>query len=139
MKCPCCGCNAGLPEADLPSARRAFTVGALGRYAPTVLTQHIVAGVKGTSWTRRPMSRQELEHVGRALVTAYETVRERLGQDVTPEAPEAVLASIEDDEEAARVREDWLREAEEELERRRQIVAFDELQRDAARRRYFDE
>ena len=133
LRCPCCGSGA---------TREKFTKGALGAYALQALRQAFVGRGNGTNggaviWTRRPMSRPELERVGAAVATASAVVQQQLGMDITPAAPEAILASIESDDEATQVGQEWIDEAREELERRQQIVAADELQRDAARRQTF--
>ena len=101
-----------------------------------MLTQSFVA--KGTGrkktgelggaviWTRRPMNREELLHVSRAVSTAAHVIGARLDGDVPGVAsPEIVLASIDDNDEAATVGLEWLREAEEEVARRQVIVAGD--------------
>lgn len=76
-------------------------------------------------WTRRPMNREELEHVGRALATAVFSIEKLLGAlpDVPP--PHEVLAEIRDREDAAQIGLAWIREAQEELDRRQRFVADD--------------
>ncbi len=72
------------------------------------------------------MNREELLHVSRAVSTAAHVIGARLDGDVPGVAsPEIVLASIDDNDEAATVGLEWLREAEEEVARRQVIVAGD--------------
>lgn len=80
------------------------------------------------------MNREELEHVSRALVTATATVAERLehAAEVTKD-PTDVMAMIDDDTEASIIGNEWVKEAEDELARRQQIVE-QELSNRAKRR-----
>jgi hypothetical protein len=85
-------------------------------------------GTRGGSviWTRRPMDRAELEHVAKAVATASFNVQQVLDENVTSAADaESVLRAIESDEEFASVCEGWIKEAEEEIVRRQQIVEFE--------------
>ncbi len=74
------------------------------------------------------MTNEELRHVGRALAAAEQALVERLGESVSAAMPEHVLASL-DDAEAKEIGDDWVQEAEDELERRRQIVEADRQRR----------
>lgn len=81
-------------------------------------------GERGGSviWDRRPMTREEATHVAGAVVTAMETLKAYLGDLPEPRLPDAVLASIEDPQQVVDVCEEWIKEAEEELQRRLAIV-----------------
>jgi hypothetical protein len=121
----CCGALVGQnrknPDAGAP--RRVFTLGALGGNEPQVLTQFFTARGQGAgfAWQRRPMSEDELTRMGLALARGIETVQQALGTEVVAAPPDAVLATL-DDNDAALVCTEWLRDAEAELERRQQIV-----------------
>jgi hypothetical protein len=79
------------------------------------------------------MSAEELQVTARALATAVETVAERLDDNVLPMRADAVLAEIDDDEEAALVASEWIEEAAREVERRRRIAEEDMERRANAR------
>lgn len=94
------------------------------------LTQNFVGRPFGDNggaiiWDRRSLSRDEMEHVARALAKAAEIFVEQLGCDLVGVAPEMVFATIENDEEAMEFGLDWIKEVEDEKERREQIVAED--------------
>jgi hypothetical protein len=116
------------------SSRQAFTRGALGGHAAQALRRHMVGkgngpGGAGIVWTRRSMKREELEHVGRAVAKAAETVAALLDDDgLTVIAPESVLATIDDVDELAEVTDGWLEDARRELEYRLKVIE-DEYQR----------
>jgi hypothetical protein len=77
----------------------------------------------GIVWTRRPMQREELEHVGRAVAKAADTVADLLDTEgLTVIAPESVLATIDDTDELDEVTNSWLDDARKELEYRTKIV-----------------
>lgn len=128
FKCPTCG-KSGI--------HRSFTLGALG-IAPQTLTQTFVGHQRGDNngglkWTRRPMKREELEHIGRALATATNQVAKMLDENELPVIdPEAALAAIDSDEELTEVCNAWMEEVEKELEFRKRIIAA-ELQRRGGR------
>lgn len=69
------------------------------------------------------MSLDELALVGDAVKTAARLIDER-GGITSSEVPfpEEVLSSIEDSHELIEVGEDWVREAEDEVERRRLVL-----------------
>lgn len=115
----------------------AFTRGALG-YRPEVLRQQFVGRGKGTGggaviWTRRWPSAAEFERMGRAIEKADQIVKTALAlppeSQFAAEHPENALAFIDDDDEAITVGDAWIAEAEAELERRRQIVEADRINR----------
>lgn len=125
LKCLSCGRLA---------SRRAFTQGALG-YQAQALRQRFVT--KGTGqkrdgsrggaviWDRRAMSREELEHVGRAISTGAFIVTKLLDDKLPPPIePDDVLAAIDSDEEFTELGNDWLKEVEDELTRRRAILNY---------------
>lgn len=70
------------------------------------------------------MQANELRLVGRALAKGLETVADRLGEEIEAVSPEDVLADLADDE-AAEIGQEWIAQAEAELQRRRGIVEAD--------------
>lgn len=78
---------------------------------------------RGFCWTRRPMNREELEHVGRAAVVALEVIMSELEQEVyTLPDPVEVIAASTSDREAQAVGDRWVEESIKEAARRREIV-----------------
>lgn len=129
LKCPCCG-----RAAD----RGVFTIGALGKVPLQFLELKIVSKGLGLTktgeragtfiWSRRLMNREEAEHVFRAVDTAYQVLSQHLeGSLPDMESTEKMLAQIENAELEC-IGQEWLREAEEELDRRRQLLR-NELER----------
>lgn len=128
-RCLCCGQH--VSEAV---AIGAFARGALG-HSPEVLRQQFVGRGKGTGggaviWSRRPMTAEELQRQGLAAAKALEMVAGGIDEasEIASAFPEAVLASL-DDVEASEVGQQWIADAEAELERRRRIVEEDLLRR----------
>jgi hypothetical protein len=128
----CLGCGRA-------AERSTFTKAALGRVPVQFLQQRFVDRGKGLKkdgtrggaviWDRRPMSREEAEYVARAISTASEVLVEYLERELPSSMmPQTVLAEIDDDEEFDRVTDEWIKEAEEELNYRKQLRE-DEYQR----------
>ncbi len=116
-KCPTCGYN---------QTRAVFTRAALG-HGLIALRQHFVGRGNGQSggafiWERRPLSHDELEHVGRALACACENLTARLRAPISAAAPEDVLADIADTAELEMICADWIKDGEDELARRKEII-----------------
>ena len=123
LKCPTCGHNV---------VRSVFTRGALG-HSLLALKQLFVGRANGDNggglvWERRLMTHEEVEHVARAVAAASERIVERLEKPLPGADPVKVLASIDTNEELERIGTDWITEAEDELTRRKKLVA-DELER----------
>jgi hypothetical protein len=139
IKCPACGKN---------SERHKFVHGALGRHVVQTLTQHFVGCGNGSDdhggqlrdkdtneplegrragafrWSRAFATRDDLNVLGRSLVMAARIVRnqlQRTGDDLPDVDPVAAIQSLDLDT-ATELVEDWLAEAEDELQRRKEIV-----------------
>lgn len=124
LRCPCCGRG---------GARTLYTRGALGHPLEALRQDFVTKGTGDSGgavvWSRRPLNRGELEHIGRALTTALAAIADRLDGNVPIEPPEDVFASIEDDVEAVETGDAWLAEAADEYQRRRAIVVADRERR----------
>ena len=126
LKCPACGHNV---------PRGVFTRGALG-HALIALRQEFLGRGHGDNggavrWRRRAMTQGELEHVGRAVAVAGESIATRLGEHVDAPEPDEVLATLDDDE-AEQLAQAWVEESMAEYVRRQEIVDEDRRRRRTA-------